>query len=136
MAAPGAAAAVRNMLCALALMLENLQSGSDIMRYDYPSARDVAGPELREVLASTEELLAALGDESGPVVDELRERLKRTIAEVRGQLGSSFFSNARATFSRARDTASSLNAFVNLRPWTSVGIGIGVGVLVGMLLRD
>jgi ElaB/YqjD/DUF883 family membrane-anchored ribosome-binding protein len=105
------------------------------MRNEYPSAKQVAAKELREVLSSTEALLAALGDDHGAVVDELRVRLEATISDVRKQLGSAFFSNARETIARARDTATSLDAFVNQRPWTSVGIGLGVGLLLGMLLK-
>lgn len=106
------------------------------MRDDYPSARDVAGKELREVLTSTEALLAALGDEGGAAVEELRGRLTTTIADVKKQLGGSILSNARQTVARARDTATSVDDFVNQRPWTAVGIGAGVGLLVGLLLRD
>ena len=52
------------------------------MRQEYPSARDVAQKELREVVASTEALLAALDNEGGEAVQELRGRLKVTIADV------------------------------------------------------
>jgi|SRR5579863_7763121 len=105
------------------------------MRNDYPTAREVAGTELREVLASTEALLAALGDEGGPAVEELRERLTHTIADVRRQLGGSFLHNARETIARARDTASSVDQFVTHRPWSAALIATGIGVLIGMLLR-
>ena len=49
------------------------------MRHENPQARDVAQKELREVLASTEALLAALGDQGGEAIDELRGRLTSTI---------------------------------------------------------
>jgi ElaB/YqjD/DUF883 family membrane-anchored ribosome-binding protein len=106
-----------------------------IMTNDYASPREVAGRELREVLAATEALLAALGDDSGAAVDELRDRLTLTIAEVRRQLGGSLLSNARDTIVRARDTAVSLDRFVNQRPWTAVAIGTGIGVLIGLILK-
>jgi ElaB/YqjD/DUF883 family membrane-anchored ribosome-binding protein len=106
------------------------------MKSDYVATRQVAEKELREVLARTEALLAALGDEAGPAVEELRERLTVTIADVRKQLGSSFLANARETLSKARDTATSVDDFVQRRPWTSVAIGAGVGLLAGLLLRS
>jgi ElaB/YqjD/DUF883 family membrane-anchored ribosome-binding protein len=115
-------------------MLHQGNSGT-AMRYAYPSAKDVASRELREVLASTEALLAALGEEHGPVVEEMRDRLETTIADVRQQLGTSFFANARETISKARDTATSLDAFVNQRPWTSVALGVGAGFLIGIIFR-
>ncbi|MGH8138241.1 MAG: DUF883 family protein [Steroidobacteraceae bacterium] len=105
------------------------------MRNDYPSAREVAGKELREVLASTEALLAALGDEGGAAVEELRERLTTTIADVKKELGGSILSNARDTLTKARETATSVDDFVNQRPWTSVAIGTGIGLLLGLILR-
>jgi len=106
------------------------------MRNEYPSARDVAQTELREVLASTEALLAALGDEGGEAIDELRARLTSTIADVKKELGPSFLEGARRTISRARDTAGSVDNFVQERPWTSLAIVAGIGLLVGLVLKD
>ena len=106
------------------------------MRQEYPSARDVAQKELREVVASTEALLAALGNEGGEAVQELRGRLKSTIADVKKELGSSFVANARETMSKARDTASSLDDFVRESPWMAVVISAGIGLVMGRILRD
>jgi ElaB/YqjD/DUF883 family membrane-anchored ribosome-binding protein len=106
------------------------------MRQEYPAAKDVAQKELREVVASTEALLSALGNEGGEAVEELRVRLKATIADVKRELGSSFMANARETISKARDTASSLDQFVRGSPWAAVVIGAGLGLLVGRILRD
>jgi ElaB/YqjD/DUF883 family membrane-anchored ribosome-binding protein len=106
------------------------------MRQEHLTAKDVASKELREVLASTEALLAALGNQGGQDVDELRERLTTTIADVKKELGSSFMANAREKITRARDTASSVDEFVHESPWAAVAIGAGVGLLVGLILRD
>jgi ElaB/YqjD/DUF883 family membrane-anchored ribosome-binding protein len=106
------------------------------MRQENLTPRDVAPTDLREVVASTEALLAALGNEGGEAVGELRGRLKATIADVKKELGSSFFANARETISKARDTASSVDEFVHESPWAAVAIGAGVGLLVGLILRD
>jgi ElaB/YqjD/DUF883 family membrane-anchored ribosome-binding protein len=106
------------------------------MRQEYRSARDVAQKELREVLASTEALLAALGDQGGDAVAELRERLTSTIADVKKELGSSFVASARETIAKARDTVSTVDEFVQDRPWTAIAIGAGVGLLAGLILRD
>jgi ElaB/YqjD/DUF883 family membrane-anchored ribosome-binding protein len=106
------------------------------MRQENLTTRDVAQKELREVVASTEALLAALGDEGGEAVEELRDRLKTTIADVKRELGSSFMANARETISKARDTASSVDEFVHESPWAAVAVGAGVGLLVGLILKD
>ncbi len=106
------------------------------MRQEYPTARDVAQKELREVLASTEALLAALGNEGGEAIDELRGRLTETIADVKKELGSSFVASAREKIAQARETAATVDEFVQKRPWSAVAIGAGVGLLVGLILRD
>ncbi len=106
------------------------------MRQEYPTARDVADKELREVLASTEALLAALGNEGGEAIEELRGRLTATIADVRSELGSSFVASAREKIARARETAASVDEFVHERPWSAVAIGAGIGLLVGLALGD
>ena len=106
------------------------------MRQEYPTARDVARKELREVLASTEALLAAVRDVDGEHISELRERLTTTMAEVKEELGSSFLDGARETFSKARDTATSVHEFVQEHPWPAVGIAGGLGLLIGLAMRD
>ena len=106
------------------------------MRQEFPTARDVAQKELREVLASTEALLAALGDEGGEAIDELRGRLTTTIADVRRELGSSFVASARETITRARATVASIDNFVQESPWRAVVIGVGLGWLLARVLRD
>ena len=106
------------------------------MRQEYPTARDVARKELREVLASTEALLEALGDEGGEAVDELRVRLTTTIAEVKDELGNSFMESARNTIYKARDTASAIDDFVQASPWRALAIGVGIGWLFGRVLRS
>ena len=106
------------------------------MRTDNPQARDIAQQELRDVLASTEALLAALGDQSGEAIDELRARLTTTISDVKSQLGSSFVASAREKIAQARDTVTNVNEFVTEKPWTAVAIAAGVGLLAGLLLKD
>ena len=72
------------------------------MRTENPQARDIAQQELRDMLASTEALLAALGDQSGEAIDELRTRLNATISDVKRQLSSSFVQGARQKIARRR----------------------------------
>jgi ElaB/YqjD/DUF883 family membrane-anchored ribosome-binding protein len=106
------------------------------MRQEYPSARDFARKELRDVLASTEALVAALGDQSGETVNELRDRLTATISDVKKELGNSLLDSAREKIEMARDTATNVNEFVRERPWSAVAIAAGVGLLAGLILKD
>jgi len=106
------------------------------MRHEYTTARDVAAKELREVVASTEALLAALGNENGDAVDELRQRLTATIADLKKELGPSFIASARHRLHQARVTATSVDEFVQERPWTAVVLATGLGMLIGMILKD
>jgi DUF883 N-terminal domain len=64
------------------------------MRTDNPHAKDIAQQELRDMLASTEALLAALGDQSGDAIDDLRARLTSTISDVKRELSNSFVMGA------------------------------------------
>jgi ElaB/YqjD/DUF883 family membrane-anchored ribosome-binding protein len=107
-----------------------------VMMQDYPTAKDIAGKELREALASTEALLSALGDEESESVQELRDRLTTTIADIREQLKSSFLASARHRYHQARRTAASVNQFTHRHPWSSILLGTGVGVLIGLLIAD
>lgn len=106
------------------------------MRQENPTARDVAQKELREVLASTEALLAALGNQGGEAIDDLRGRLTSTIADVKKELGSSFVASAREKIAQARDTVATVDNFVQESPWMAVAIGAGVGFLAGLILKD
>jgi ElaB/YqjD/DUF883 family membrane-anchored ribosome-binding protein len=106
------------------------------MKQETTVVREIAGKELREVLASTEALLAALGNEGGDSVNELRDRLTRTVADVKKELGNSFLANTRETYRQVRDTAASVNRFTRQRPWSAVAIGVGIGVLIGTLVGD
>jgi ElaB/YqjD/DUF883 family membrane-anchored ribosome-binding protein len=106
------------------------------MRTDNPQARDIAQQELRDMLASTEALLAALGDQTGEGIDELRARLTNTISDVKSALGTSFVASAREKIAQARDTVTQVNEFVTEKPWTAVAIGAGIGLLAGLLLKD
>ena len=96
--------------------------------------RDVAAKELREVLATTEALLSAIGDEGGESVNELRNRLKKTVANVRRELDKSFFETARQGYYRVRGTVVSVHRFTRQYPWLAVAIGAGIGVLIGRVM--
>src|SRR5258708_3919558 len=102
-----------------ALMAYPFASQGTSMRTDNPQARDIAQQELRDMRASTEALLAALGDQAGEGIDELRARLTNTISDVKSALGTSFVASAREKIAQARDTLTQVNEFVTEKPWTA-----------------
>jgi ElaB/YqjD/DUF883 family membrane-anchored ribosome-binding protein len=106
------------------------------MSQDNTVVRDIAANELREVLASTEALLAAIGNEGGESVQALRDRLTGTVADIKKELHQSFLEAAREKYYQARDTAASINRFAHQHPWLAIIIGAGFGVLLGRVMRD
>jgi len=111
-----------------------MASSGAVVNRESTVVRDIAEKELREFLASTEALLSAIGDEGGESVNELRDRLAKTAADVRRRLGKSFFETARERYYQVRDTAASVNRFTRQYPWLAVAIGTGIGVLIGRVM--
>jgi ElaB/YqjD/DUF883 family membrane-anchored ribosome-binding protein len=86
--------------------------------------------ELKALLASSEDLLESLGDQSGEAAEKLRERLTASIAKTKQRLGNS----ADAASSAAQDAADSAQSYVTKNPWTALAIGTAAGVTIGALL--
>jgi ElaB/YqjD/DUF883 family membrane-anchored ribosome-binding protein len=90
-------------------------------------ARKSAETELRNLVASSEELLQTLSDQSGDAVTALRVKLSRNISTAKQQMGVL----GDALDSISRDTVEETQGFVTRRPWTAVALGIVLGVAVG-----
>ena len=88
--------------------------------------------ELKALLASSEELLESLGDQSGEAVDQLRDRLTGSIAKTKQRLGNS----ADAVSSAAQDAVESATGYITRNPWTALAIGAAAGIAIGALLRS
>ena len=88
--------------------------------------------ELIALLASSEDLLESLGDQSGEAVEQLRERLIGSIAKTKQRLGSS----AGVVSSAAKGAADSAQSYVTQNPWTGLAIGRVPGVAIGALLTS
>jgi ElaB/YqjD/DUF883 family membrane-anchored ribosome-binding protein len=92
--------------------------------------RKSAEAELRNLVASSEELLKTLGDQSGDAVAALRVKLSRNIATAKQQMNVI----GEALDSIATETAQETQSFVARRPWTAVALGVAVGVALGTAL--
>jgi len=88
--------------------------------------------QLNRTVAQAEDLLRALGDESGQAIDAMRERVSATLQDARSRLAG------QATHARqvATDSMTRADAYVHENPWRAVAIGVGLGALAAMLLSS
>jgi ElaB/YqjD/DUF883 family membrane-anchored ribosome-binding protein len=88
--------------------------------------------QLSRTVAQAEELLRALGNESGEAIDAMRARVSATLRDARERLGGSA-TQARAF---ASNKMSQADAFVHANPWRAVAIGAGIGALLAILMSS
>jgi len=86
--------------------------------------------QLSRTVSQAEDLLRALGDESGQAIDAMRERVSATLRDAKSRLsgGASQAKNV------ASDTMTRADAYVHANPWRAVAIGAGIGVLLAVVL--
>ncbi len=88
--------------------------------------------KLNDLFNQTEKLLAKIGAEGGPEVQELRQRLDRSIAQNRDALnGKPSRDNV-----KVRDVAASFNDYVQNYPWVALVTGILVASTIGILATN
>jgi len=86
--------------------------------------------QLNRTVAQAEELLRALGNESGEAIDAMRARVSATLRDARERLAG----GATQARSFAGTSLSQADAFVHANPWRAVAIGAGIGALLAVLL--
>lgn len=86
--------------------------------------------QLNRTVSQAEDLLRALGDESGEAIDAMRIRVAATLRDARTRLSGS----AQEARKLASNTMSQADRFVHENPWRAVAIGASLGVLVAMLM--
>jgi ElaB/YqjD/DUF883 family membrane-anchored ribosome-binding protein len=85
--------------------------------------------KLSELFDQTEKLLAKLSNERGPEIQELRERLGKSMAQARDALKD----NHHSEHVKVRDVAASLNDYVRDHPWVALATGVLVASTIGIL---
>jgi ElaB/YqjD/DUF883 family membrane-anchored ribosome-binding protein len=85
--------------------------------------------QLNELFDQTEKLLAKLSNERGPEIQELRERLGKSMAQTRDALND----NHSSEHVKVRDVAASLNDYVRNHPWVALATGVLVASTIGIL---
>lgn len=103
--------------------------GIHMMEHTAASSAALAD-ELRNVVRQAEELLRAVGEDSGEVMSTLRSRVHDAVDTAKSRL-SDLEEQAGETTRRA---ASAAEDFIRENPWTTVGVAVGVGLLLGALL--
>lgn len=86
--------------------------------------------QLSRTVSQAEDLLRALGDESGEAIDAMRTRVASTLQDARTRLSG----HAQQARNVATSTMSQADQFVHENPWRAVAIGASLGVLVAMLM--
>jgi ElaB/YqjD/DUF883 family membrane-anchored ribosome-binding protein len=85
--------------------------------------------KLNDLFDQTEKLLAKLAYERGPEIQELREKLHRSMGQTRVALDSA---PARQHV-KVRDVAASFNDYVRNYPWIALATGVLVASSIGIL---
>jgi ElaB/YqjD/DUF883 family membrane-anchored ribosome-binding protein len=88
--------------------------------------------QLSRTVSQAEDLLRALGNESGEAIEAMRARVAATMSDARERL-SGRAGQARAF---ASNSMSQADAFVQANPWRAVAIGAGIGALVAILMSN
>jgi ElaB/YqjD/DUF883 family membrane-anchored ribosome-binding protein len=88
--------------------------------------------QLNRTVSQAEDLLRALGNESGEAIDAMRSRVASTLRDARDRL-SGRASQARSLASTSMAQADS---FVRENPWRAVAIGAGIGALLAIALAS
>ncbi|MEO7205715.1 MAG: DUF883 domain-containing protein [Steroidobacteraceae bacterium] len=85
--------------------------------------------KLNNLFDQTEKLLAKLADQRGPEIQELREKLHRSMGQTRVALQSAPVRD----HVKVRDVAASLNDYVQNYPWLALATGVLVASSIGIL---
>jgi len=88
--------------------------------------------QLSKTVSQAEDLLRALGDESGEAIDAMRIRVSSTLRDARTRLAG----RAEQAKTVASNTMTQADRFVHENPWRAVAIGAGIGVVVAMLMSS
>jgi ElaB/YqjD/DUF883 family membrane-anchored ribosome-binding protein len=85
--------------------------------------------KLNDLFDQTEKLLGKLADQRGPEIQELREKLHRSMGQTRVALKSA----PERDHVKVRDVAASFNDYVQHYPWLALATGVLVASSIGIL---
>jgi len=85
--------------------------------------------KLNDLFDQTEKLLAKLADQRGPEIQQLREKLHRSMGQTRVALKR----EPAREHVKVRDVAASFNDYVRNYPWIALATGVLVASSIGIL---
>jgi len=85
--------------------------------------------KLNDLFDQTEKLLAKLSDQSGPEIQELSEKLRRSMGQTRVALKTA----PPKEHVKVRDVAASFNDYVQNYPWIALATGVLIASSIGIL---
>jgi ElaB/YqjD/DUF883 family membrane-anchored ribosome-binding protein len=85
--------------------------------------------KLNDLFDQTEELLAKLADQRGPEIQDLRDKLHRSMGQTRVALKT----EPARQHVKVRDVAASFNDYVQNYPWIALATGVLVASSIGIL---
>jgi ElaB/YqjD/DUF883 family membrane-anchored ribosome-binding protein len=88
--------------------------------------------QLSRTVAQAEDLLRALGDESGQAIDAMRERVTTTLRDARQRLAG----GATQARNAAENTMTRADAYVHANPWRAVGHRCRIGALLAIMMSS
>jgi ElaB/YqjD/DUF883 family membrane-anchored ribosome-binding protein len=94
------------------------------------ASKDQLIADLKAVVHSGEDLLAATASQSGEKIAEIRARAQTALQGAREKLAAA----QDEVVARAKVAAHATDEYVHENPWTAVGVGAAVGFLLGMLI--
>lgn len=88
--------------------------------------------KLNNLFDETEKLLEKLADQRGPEIQNLREKLNRSMGQTRAALNSA----PPREHVKVRDVAASFNDYVQNYPWVALATGVLVASTIGILATN
>lgn len=87
--------------------------------------------DLQAVVEDAEALLKATSAQTGEKIQSVRTRAEQSLQQAKERL---MHAEAEAV-ERAQKAASTAEAYVQEKPWQSVGVAAGIGFVVGLLIN-
>jgi ElaB/YqjD/DUF883 family membrane-anchored ribosome-binding protein len=113
---------------------EELGASGNRLREDARHAagtiKNVAGDEIRNLIADVEELVARIADLNDVDVASVRNKVMNTVTAAKASLAES----ADAVKRQAQDVWSEADDYVRESPWVAVGLAALVGAVAGILV--